>query len=132
MLVLFNLPRGLLSLTSMPPSSEYCNKRKVYRVMTHFCITTVTLRSNAISALRLLMTDFPQTLKVGFDSVKVQNFFGKCFAFLCFTSVLDGLPDCVTRYGKNFSEFRKRKFACRTVTGLLKEILIQNGIFHGA
>ena len=51
-----------------------------------------------ISALRILMTDFLQTLKVDFGRVKVQNFFGKCCAFLCFNSVLDGrLLDCVTR-----------------------------------
>ena len=89
-------------------------ENKIYRVMTHFCIITVNHRGNAISALRILMTDFLQTLKVDFGRVKVQNLFGKCFAFLCFNSVLDGrLLDCVTRlwtYGKNFSEFRKRKF----------------------
>ena len=113
MLVLFNLfaERAVKPHFYATPgffwNRDICNKRKtkidslrltfeIYRVMTHFCIITVNQR--AISALRILMTDFLQTLKVDFGRVKVQNFFGKCFAFLCFNSVLDGrLLDCVTR-----------------------------------
>ena len=131
MLVLFNLfaeravKRHFYATRGFFWNRGIWNKRKtkidslrltfeIYGVMTHFCIITVNHRGNAISALRILMTDFLQTLKVDFGRVKVQNFFGKCFTFLRFNSVLDGrLLDCVTRlwtYGKNFSEFRKRKF----------------------
>lgn len=116
MLVLFNLfaERAVKPHFYATPGFFWnrgiCNKRKtkidslrltfeIYRVMTRFCIITVNHVGYAISALRILMTDFLQTLlKVDFGRVKVQNFFGKCFAFLCFNSVLDGrLLDCVTR-----------------------------------
>ena len=115
MLVLFNLfaERAIMPHFYATPGFFWnrgiCNKRKtkidsllltfeIYRVMRHFCIITVNHRDDAISALRILMTDFLLTLKVGFGRVTVQNFFGKSFAFLCFNSVLDGrLLDCVTR-----------------------------------